>query len=467
MKNSKSRVQRLIFFGIVVSIFSALLLACQLGERPNNAGSQAIPSNPSPYLIHAATVTTSNALKKTAAITSTPSRTPRPTRTVTTAPSQTPSLPPANNPTPTPLIAKAEMLQLVHSMQNLRIGLLDKLFIQNNSTIFVSGSFGVTRLDLLANESGIARFRIPVIGLDRAGKVWFLSDNGFTITSWDGNHFDTYSQEQGWILQAQTNNLIGLIQSEPFNSREKYTWLVTARDVRQFDGKRWRVFTATEIGIPIPYIAGIQTVFTLGVDPISDQVWLGSCDWRSQQPIGGGGLWHFSDNKWKSFDFPVSNECITNIKVDYLGNLWITSPTSLYHQTAGEWNKFIPFSQQEHGFNFYWIEKIWLDPKNRALVLVTFFNERGIPTEKKLIIFQDKNFIALQSFPPLEDVQLFFTANQNMLVFNDHKVYRYSDDSDWQIISELPYQSVTQDANKTIWLISSSPENPALWIIRE
>lgn len=465
MANAQHNAQHPIRVGVILFILSALLLACGANDRLNSAPATEPSVQTSPT--ESKTPTRTRTTTHTATISLTPSRTPRPTRTATIAPSPTNSPTSAFSPTPTPLQSRSGEFDLKYSLDEFPIGLLDRLFVLDESNILLSGSFGMARLDLQTNESSISRFRAPVIGADRAGRMWFYSDKGISITAWDGIEFRTFSRDQGWILQARSVDPAGLIVSQPLVSTGKETWLATARDVRRFDGARWRVFTASEIGIPIPYKASVQNVFALAVSQHTDEVWLGGCHWQNRQPQAGSGIWRFHDNQWEMSDFPIAGACITRVRIDSQNRVWASTPTSLWNLRDGQWIETIPSVSISAGMGEYRIENFWLNPANQALILVTFYNINGAPLEKHIQFFRDDQLIKIKSFPSLEDPYLFFSPDGHTILFSNQTTYQYQDDSNWAIISELPYQAIAQDFDKNIWLLSSAGGKSSLWRLRE
>lgn len=455
------RNRQRLFAGSLFLLVCVLLAACQA----NNDLETTTTVEPTIIISPTETRTPSktHTATRTSTITLTPSRTPRPTRTSTTSPSLTFSPTSAFSSTPTPLQSRSGVFQLEYSLEKFPIGLLDQLYVLDESNIYFSGSFGMAYLDLSKNHSSISRFRAPVLGLDRAGRLWFYSDDGFSITAWDGSVFTTYSRNQGWILRAQPIDSSGLIISAPLISTRKATWLVTNRDVRRFDGERWRVFTATEIGIPVSYKAGVKTVFSLGLDPNSEDAWLGSCNWQNRQTLSGGGIWRFHNGDWEVANFPITNACITRILTDQQSRVWASTPASLWTFQDGEWIEFYSPPNEIRDGGKMRIENFWIDTQNLVLILITLLNNNGAPQEKYLYHIQDQQQIKNITFSPLENPQIFFLPGEQAILFSNQTIYQYQANSNWSVISELPYETIAQDDAKNIWLISSVKERPSLW----
>ena len=68
-------------------------------------------------------------------------------------------------------------------------------------------------------------------------------------------------------------------------------WLVTSSDVRSFDGQNWTVYSAEEMGLPLPDNPEDQwATFTLAISPQEDIIWVGQCFWIGPGPSGGSGV---------------------------------------------------------------------------------------------------------------------------------------------------------------------------------
>ncbi len=109
------------------------------------------------------------------------------------------------------------------------------------------------------------------------------------------------------------------------------------------------------------------------------------------------------------------------------------------------------------------IENFWIDTQNLVLILITLLNNNGAPQEKYLYHIQDQQQIKNITFSPLENPQIFFLPGEQAILFSNQTIYQYQANSNWSVISELPYETIAQDDAKNIWLISSVKERPSLW----
>jgi len=262
-----------------------------------------------------------------------PDRLPTPTPTRLTPPSSAIPF------SATPLLSSSGPFQPVISLGSIGIGIIQDLYIPDAQTAYLAGTFGMVRINLQTNQVSIARFFDSVLGVDPSGHAWVLPPKGETISSWDGTTWNHYGYRQGWIRSAQLSTTPG-VRPQLLSDNQGNIWMATSLDIRRFDGKRWRVFNAAETGILLPYRAGIETVFSLAINPDGSQTWAASCDWGANQPVGGGGLRRFDGQRWTNPGFPLENACITTIEIDLDGVVWVAAGTNFYsfHPVDETWS---------------------------------------------------------------------------------------------------------------------------------
>ncbi|HZW04836.1 MAG TPA: hypothetical protein VFF68_12965, partial [Anaerolineaceae bacterium] len=191
----------------------------------------------------------------TAAPTRRPTRTPSPTETPTVTPSPFPTftptatIPPQFQTTPAaeqvvgPFIAQM-------ALDWAAPGVVSHLFAESGETVWLATTGGAARLDVATGIFEQTKFERPaaILGLERAAsgaRLWLIRDEGFTISAWDGESTTDYGRTEGWVLRA--GPVEPPLQSSFVTAPSGDLWISTDRDVRRFDGERWRVFTATEL----------------------------------------------------------------------------------------------------------------------------------------------------------------------------------------------------------------------------
>ncbi len=123
-----------------------------------------------------------------------------------------------------------------------------------------------------------------------------------------------------------------------------WSWLVTSRDIRVFDGERWRVISPEDAGFtPSEEMVEMGFGFRLrdvGVDSTGD-VWVTDCAWGGPGPVGQGARW-YNGSSWEGQESTViSSGCIEAIEVDATGRIWIAVDGDLQRYTPGQgWEEF-------------------------------------------------------------------------------------------------------------------------------
>lgn len=263
---------------------------------------------------------------RTPTITPTLTRTPRPTATLTPTPTITPTptntVVPADTftpaPTLTPLPPSTGPFTLVRGFDaQLFPGLLTALSPLADGRFWLSGPNDAVLFDPTSGQAARVRFASPPLGVDSAGRAWELDATGSFVSAWDGQTWTAYAEGLGWTplmppeepLEFQTDD-------------DGTVWLATAADLRRFDGARWRVFTPFEMGIELPWKAGVTTDLLLALGP-DGSAWAGSCDRTAAGPTGQGSLRRFKDNRWTDAALPAAPACVSALAAAPDGSLWV------------------------------------------------------------------------------------------------------------------------------------------------
>ncbi len=277
----------------------------------------------------------------------TPIFTPIPTRTptVTPIPTETP-IPPTATPTPTPL---PEIFRPVATVAEILPGEFRRLHVGSEGTLWLATDRGAAEYVNGTWHVHLTDAPGEVVAIDDAGRVWVIHEESGDIAAWDGAAWTTYGEDDGWApLEAYWYQERYWGQSD----RQGHLWLVTLEDVRRFEGTRWTVFTAEEMGMGPPKHEGLMTDFHVTALENSDQVWVGTCDWGGPGPLGGRGARWFDGSTelttggqtWQGVDSPVASGCTEAIEEDAEGRIWLSLWATVWrHDPAtGDWAQFTP-----------------------------------------------------------------------------------------------------------------------------
>jgi hypothetical protein len=201
---------------------------------------------------------------------------------------------------------------------------------------------GVIRVQDGAGEVTLAGLSGILLGVDDVGRVWLMSEDGSTVSAWDGGAQTLYGPDAGWTeVTAWASSLVGRGVLTDAAGR---VWLATAQDLRVLDAERWTVVPPGEMGITPPEYEDIFLHLDLALLAQGEEVWVGACEFAGPGPMGGQGVRWFDGQRWRGGDSPVGSGCASAITEDAAGNVWLGLDGDLwrYERSSGDWTHFPP-----------------------------------------------------------------------------------------------------------------------------
>lgn len=443
----------------------ALLLLLAGCASPDEAATDlSVTLDLRPSATETATVTATPTVTPSPSVTPTSTSTPRPTRTPTSAPTATATLVPLGTLTPTPLQKPAGPFKAVLRLEEITPGLVTDIFaLPDGSQILLAGTFGMTRIDPETLEAFSARYWGISLGIDRSGVAWALPLNGAVIAAWQDNAWREYGRYDGWVLPA-TLPKTPVTSSRIVAGADGALWLATASDVRRFDGRYWHIYPATSSGVALPYKAGVESALTVTAGADGQQAWAGSCNWRSGEPIGGGGLRYFDGRRWQDSGFPQRSACILSLQTAPDGQVWAAADSSLWRldPASADWQEYSPPALPESQ-RYSPILEFVIGPQGQVCPLLRIEEGDGRPLEQIRYCLEGQSWQAVRKLPALAHQSLRFAPDGSYLSFEEDIILHMQADGVWKPLVDMEYAAFSVGPGADIWLVNQVESRPVVW----
>lgn len=408
---------------------------------------------------------------RTPTITPTLTRTPRPTATLTPTPTITPTpthtVVPADTftpaPTLTPLAASTAPFTLVRGFDaQLFPGLLTALTPIDGGRFWLSGPNDAVLFDPASGQAARVRFASPPLGVDSAGRAWELDSTGSYVSAWDGKAWNAYAEGLGWTpLQPPAAPL------QFHAAADGSIWLATAADLRRFDGSRWRVFTPFEMGIELPWKAGVSTDLLLALGP-DGSAWAGSCDRTAAGPTGQGWLRRFADNRWTDAGLPALPACVSALAAAPDGSLWVGLYGGMlwkFDAAAGEWLEQSALPLPPDRTTYADFTDFPLDDAGQPWPLIQVCTTTGCGQQvARFRLAANGGWQPFGSSQQPPQQRLLFDADGTLWLVTPDRVGYIDAGGNFTPIEALAVRAAALDAEGRLWLAAENEDQLGLWV---
>ena len=384
-----------------------------------------------------------------------PTATPLPTPTHTPPPpaTATPTLVPTVTPLPGPL-------HLVGSIAELLPGGSARLYGAPDGALWLATDQSVVRLVDGVWNTFLADYTGSLAGIDAAGRALVVSEDGSTISAWDGVSWTTWGAADGWSPLADGWH-VGHGQSDGVG----HFWLDTSQDVRLLADQHWTVFTAADMGMGEVGALDLTPVFTIMGRRDGAGVWVTECDWGGPGPFGGQGVRWYDGQTWHGADSVVASGCANAVASDDAGYIWLGVEADLwrYDPVSDEWARFpLPAEQRAGGTRPGVITSINPDPAGD--LWVTFLLCGGASCSTYALYHWHGNAWTQEIAEGWVDADALFAdaAGARWLVWDS--VYRLGA-GNLELTYPLLVRFATVDATGRLWLVASTAGQDTLWYI--
>lgn len=411
----------------------------------------------SPEEYSMARATRTPTITPTATLTPTPTATITPTPTATIAPA--PTFTPA--PTRTPLPPSTGSFRLERNFDaQLFPGLFNRLTPAGDGLFWLSGPNDSILFDPASGEGRRVRFTAPPLGVDSAGRAWELSGNGSYVSAWDGAAWTDYAEGLGWTPMRAAQFPLELLTAANGD-----VWLIGPDDVRRFDGRRWRVFTPTEMGIELPWKAGVSATLLLALAP--DSAWVGSCHRVAGEPTGSGSLRRFQDGRWTDPGLPALPACVSALSAAPDGSLWV----GLYGGTLWRFDAATQAWSEQSALPLPPDRTVYadfielpLDSEGNPWPLAGLCTSSGCG--QQVLRFRrspNGSWLALEGASPLPQQRLLFDGDGDAWLLTPDRIGLLAADGGFTPVPNLSVLAAALDRDGRLWLVAKSDGLLGLW----
>lgn len=387
-----------------------------------------------------------------------------PAPTATTAPTAAP--PEATRtpipPSPTPVLQLGPF-RLVASAETLLPGLLNGLYLPADGALWLSSDRGVARIFANERQVYLTRFWDQVVGADDTGQIWVISASGGQISSWDGFSWLHYGAEEGWLPLAE-HPLRDRVQPGLFTDSNGRLWLLTAWDVRRFDGKRWVVSTPSTTGLPLPWRKSVTTTLAFTVVPGTDTAWLGGCNWENGKPIGGGGLRYFNGRYWEDGGLPDDNICISALTANAGGDVWAGGIGEVWQYSAQSetWQQQAAPALDDTQMTWSVVLDLPVAANGTVWPRLALCGEAGCDLLAQRYRLADGQWTALTEISPVEDEHVLFDADGAAWRLTRQAVYALEPGAS-NPAAEMKIVTAAAGPDGRLWLVGGIGDGNSIW----
>jgi len=398
-----------------------------------------------------------------AAASPTPTRTPMASRTraptLTPRPSRTPTIIPS--PRPARIGVTVGPFRSIATVDNVLPGTFSRLYAAPDGALWLITNRGIAKLQDTTWVVHLSELKGTPVGIDAEGQIWLVSQDTSKISVWRKSRM-VYDASAGW---ASLSGEFKKAHWGQFDRMGRF-WLATSQDVRVFDGQRWTIFTPKDMGMrAIEEQDDRWSDFHIEI--VKDQVWVGECDWGGPGPLGGQGARWFDGRTWQGTGSPVASGCVTVIKSDRLGRIWLGVGDGLWRHdpVSGNWRQF-PFTPESEHQRSGFVSNMALDPSGDPWVILALcggascYNGHAVYHlhQDRWVIVADQTFFETVGGPV-------FDATGTPWLLWDGKVYRAAENTP-ELVAEMYVTYIATNTAGQTWLVGRHGDRDLLWTLR-
>ncbi|MCP4358122.1 MAG: hypothetical protein GY796_08930 [Chloroflexi bacterium] len=296
---------------IILSLLILIAGCTPQSDEPAGEAADGDTTAVPPTTLYPPTATATETAVPTSTLTPTATKPPSPASTPAPTATDTPS--PAPKPTMTPLAVQIGPFRRVGPVPD--VG-LHRLHIDSHGRLYLIAD-SIMQFDDENWTPYLDNFEGHFVGIDADGRVWTRNESGTQVAAWNGESWQTYGAEAGW-LPVEEALFAPVPRQNIVVDAHGRTWLVTAADTRVLEAGVWTIHNADTMGLPLPDNPDSSwPTFTIAA--IGNNVWVGQCHWSGPGPVGGNGAAVFDGAQWTTI---YDKGCVNGIVSANSGEIW-------------------------------------------------------------------------------------------------------------------------------------------------
>lgn len=306
----------------------------------------------------------------------------------------------------------------------------------------------------------LPRFSGTIMGIDLHRHAWVISDDGTQVSVWDGFTWTDMGPERGW--KPPTANTDMSLSWSIATDALGHIWLAADRDVRMFDGLKWKTFDLKDLGIPLPELEDAFSETSVAFLNASGYIWINHCYWIGLGPLGGGGARWYDGHAWQGSDSPVAHGCATQVNEDKQGNIWLGLDDQLWrlNTPTNSWKRFrTPQAPQDGWFGFF--SDLALDPLGNPWPELTVCGGASCYTGNIRYHVAEENWLQVGDIA-MDQSHLYFDSAGQGWVFPYEGVFQVAGNQ-LEPVAELPTLKVTVAPSGKLWIAGNYEGEIWLW----
>lgn len=366
------------------------------------------------------------------------------------------------DPTPTP-VQDIQNYDLQLAAEPILPGIVDQLFVTDDQAIWLASDKGLARIDDDREQVSIVRFWDVVVGDDRKGLIWAISENGAQISAWDGNTWTHYRDGAGWVPLSNMDKYEAL-DFKLFQDSEGRLWLKTKTDIRSFANNKWYVFTLGGMGFSDRIKKAMDYSLSFAISDFDNSVWVGVCYFENGIPVGGQGARYYDNQKWAIAGELPDDACVSAIAGTSSGVI-VAVQDQIVRYDLKEGHVSVdtaPGLFDTTNMNYGYVADLAIGPDDAIWPLYSLCGEAGCGIYFMRYKLTLGNWLLVDDLSLLDSQKIFFTRSGGVITINQDQV-RLIDKVSSIPISNIKVTDVYQNSQKDIWLLAEFNQKLAVW----